>query len=228
MKDKMGEQISWGTVGGAILLVLYMSYHYGYSRGSSAPITPSNALPAEGADIDSLKAENAQLKEQWLATQQQYQITLEAKKNLEAYLMLVEKNNAAMTRDLAIVHTVKGPLEPKAEFKIAHFQIFPTQQTRTFRYMLLLTRQGPGSARSERGSVSMVIQGRMGKKLIFLPVKYEESVHIDGLGFQCQDVQELLGELTLPAQFEPMEVLFKIRTDEGGEQSQQVFPWQTA
>lgn len=225
MRSKMGQPLSWGTIAGGMLLMLYISYHFGFSRGHTHGSEQPVEIAVEPQELQRLKAENAQLKQHVMAIEQQFEIVEAAKKNLEQYLQIVEKNNTEMTQDLAIVHSVKKTQPAKAALKIAHFQLFPTEHPQTFRYMLLLSREALG-AYASRGTVSMTIQGRVGAKLIFLPVKYEDAVQVNGLAFQCQDFQELSGELSLPAQFEPMEVLFKLRTDQGEELPQQVFPWQ--
>lgn len=225
-------QLSWGTVIGVLLLGLYLSYQYGYSQGQSAENHPA-PLPAKEAELVArLKTENTEFKQRWLATEQQYQTTLEAKIQLENYLKTMEKNNARMTRDMALNPMPLPASTPpstapttKATFNVTHFQIFPTYEANSFRYMLLLTRKTQSSD-FVTGVVSMTIQGRMGNKLIFIPVKYGEHNEIDGLAFHCQEFQELSGELTLPEGFEPMEVILKVQIPGGIAHKQQIFPWQ--
>jgi hypothetical protein len=74
----------------------------------------------------------------------------------------------------------------------------------------------------------MTILGRIGKKSIFLPVRYENSVKVDGLGFKLRDFHEFAGELSLPAGFIPEAVSFKIASENGKLNTQQQFPWKIA
>ena len=146
----------------------------------------------------------------------------EAKKNLADYLKLLQKNNAQLTKDMAIYHHVNGALPKRQSLQISGFQIFNTTKTNTFRYSILLAKQ-QSTTDIIQGTLNMTILGRLGKKSIFLPVRYENSVKVDGLSFKLKDFHEFAGELTLPAGFVPDEVSFKIATNHG--KLTQEYPW---
>jgi hypothetical protein len=104
------------------------------------------------------------------------------------------------------------------------FQVYPTPDPQTFRYSIVLSKTENAHAMVQ-GAVTMVIVGNIGEKVIFLPVKYENSGREDGLGFQFHHLQELSGELTLPPEFVAKEVLVKANFDQDLAAFEQAFPW---
>lgn len=218
-------QISWGTIIGVLLLSLYLSYQFGFVRGQSADHHEPVSFHSDAQTITRLQTENAALKKQQETATQQLQAAVAAQTKLTEYLKVVEKNNAEMARDLALSHTAKAPVTPKVFMHISNFKVLPTMDAKTFRYLLTVSRDVPGTD-PVKGIVNMTLHGRVGNKMLFIPVKYGDNVQFNGLAFDCVETQDLSGELSLPAQFEPLEVILQVQIPDGLNHQQQSFAWQ--
>lgn len=169
--------------------------------------------------------ENADLVKKLNSAERNFQIQLEAKKNLVNHLKILQDYNAELTQNMSLYQTVAGtPSRSKQGVLVKNFQVHPASEPQTFRYSVLLAKKVSGQEMVQ-GAVSMVITGKIGDKSILLPVKYVNSGREDGLPFQFQHFQELSGELGLPKDFIAQEVLFKIKPDKGLPSLRQQFPW---
>lgn len=218
--------LSWGTIAGIGLLALYLCYQFGFVRGQAADNPGTVTFHSDSQTITQLKAENAALTQKQAEMAAELQSLQAQKEQLEVYLMEVKKNNAQMARDLALTFTPKETVTAKAFMHISDFKVYPTSHPQTYRYVFSVTRDIP-STQKIKGVVQMTLQGRVGNKMLFIPVKYDDNSESNGLQFECAASQNLSGELTLPAQFEPLKVVLQVHIPGGLIHQQQSFAWAT-
>ncbi len=136
----------------------------------------------------------------------------------------MQEHNAELTQNIALYQTVKGTPFPQQGVLIKTFQITSASEPQSFRYSVVLAKKSSGQE-LVHGAVTMVIMGKIEDKAILLPVKYVDSGREDGLAFQFRHFQELKGELGLPKNFIPEEIVLRITPDTGAAPVQQSFPW---
>lgn len=174
--------------------------------------------------INVLTEENVRIQKELIIAKRNFEIESEAKKNLGSYLRTLQANNAELSHHMNLYQTVSGVMPIKQGVQIKNFQIFPNGQENSYRYLVVLSKQF-ASAEHIDGIVTMVIVGKVGDKTTLLPVKYVNSGSDDGLSFKFRYLQELSGELTLPAQFVAHGVLVTVKPSRGWVSVQQQFPW---
>lgn len=218
------RRVSLGTLFGIITAVLYISYKAGYSSAMLA----GRELVQESAQlkntVSQLQSENATFREKLTVLEREFQIQIETKKHLGNHLKVLQDQNAEITRDLALYHSIAGTPAVGQGLQLKAFQVFTTDDPRTFRYLLILSKQAEPKKYAE-GAVKMTILGRAGNKPIQLSVKYVDSSREDGLAFKFKHFQELTGELSFPTNFVPESVLFQVDPDKEWPHFQEQFPW---
>lgn len=217
------RRLSLGTCLVGMVLASVISYKTGQSHGVVIVSDDPNG-PSLHEQIQSLKAQNGDLKHLLAHAERNYHIQMEAKKNLGEHLKTLQKHNAELTQNVMLYQSVTGTRLTQQSVNIKAFQVYPTATKNAFRYLVVLTKEMSGRELIQ-GGVSMTIIGRIGEQPIFLPVKYVNSGRQDGLAFRFRHFQELSGELSFPEHFVPEEVLFKVRPDKGAAALEQKMPW---
>lgn len=220
------KSASWGALLLIVILLPYFCYKMGYVRGSAISFTSNEDISLLKENMEQLQSENLRYKEELSIAEQNYQIQLEAKKNLAEYLKSLQLHNSELSQNMALYQTVtsKTPIDLKAQIKA--FYLFPTTSPDTFRYSVMLSKST--GTEYTQGVVTMVIKGMIGVKPISLSVKYVDSNRNDGLAFKFRHFQELTGELTLPESFIPAEVVVKVSSDKAGTPVIEQYPWVVA
>src|SRR5579872_841185 len=154
------------SVGSMVILVVaagFISYKYGLKKSKQDVVILQEQIATH-------LAEKTKLQEELKLTQQNYQIQLEAKKNLAAHIKSLQDHNSELAQNMNLYDAVTGKSElPGVEMKT--FQIYPTGDAQTYRYSIVLSKMDNAQSMIQ-GALSLVIVGNIGEKVIFLPVKY--------------------------------------------------------
>ncbi len=217
------RRVTLGTCLACMALAAIVSYKTGVSRGVVIVGDDPNGMSLH-EQLQSLKAQNADLKRHLVHMERNYHIQVEAKKNLAEHLKTLQQHNSELTQNVTLYQSVTGTRLTQQSVNIKAFQVYPTATKNAFRYLVVLTKEMSGRELIQ-GGVSMTIIGRIGEQPIFLPVKYVNSGRQDGLAFRFRHFQELSGELSFPENFVPEEVLFKVKPDKGAVPLEQKMPW---
>lgn len=220
----LGNRVSLGTCVILLVIVGVVTYRAGLKAkpvASQSIETKSSALEQQ---VQKLTEENIRIQKELIIAKHNFEIESEAKKNLGSYLRTLQENNAELAQHMNLYQTVSGVMPVKQGVQIKNFQIFPNGQEHNYRYLVVLSKQF-ASAEYIDGLVTMVIVGKVDDRTTLLPVKYVNSGSEEGLSFKFRYLQELSGELTLPAQFVPHGVLVTLKPERGWPSVQQQFPW---
>lgn len=218
------RRISLGTCLVGIFISALLSYKAGQSRGAIILNDDPKTGQSVHQQLQSLQTQNADLKQRLVHAERNYQIQVEAKKNLGEHLRVLQQQNTELSHHMTLYQTVTGTQLAQQSVKINAFQVYPTATKNAYRYLVVLSKEVSGRELIQ-GGVSMTIVGKIGEQPIFLPVKYVNSGRHDGLAFRFRHFQELSGELSFPEHFIPEEVLFKIKPDKGAVALEQKMPW---
>ncbi len=215
-KKRAQLPISFGTLIVLFVIGLYLSYNAGLSRSGKAP--------QDEKSIAQLKKHNNQLQQALVALERDYEIQTQAQKSLAHYLKMLQQHNSELTHDVALYQTMTGTAAASQKLHIMTFQVFSTDSTAKFRYLLVLGKQ-TSAQRYAQGTVMMTIVGKIGQNTVYLPVKYIDSAKNEGLAFKFRHFQELTGEITFPEGFVPESVLLQVEQHKYGSPFQKQFSW---
>ena len=226
LKHRPRRKVTFGTLFGIIAIVLFVSYNAGYLSGKT---TQPSQLPDTTHISDTmaqLQKENSELQNELLSAKQNYEIQVQAQKNLNNDLIVLQQKNTELTRDMALYQSLAKSPSHTQGVEIKSFQIFQGEEPNSYRYLIILSKQVAPQT-FVHGALRMVIYGKMGDRKVELPVKYVDSTRADGLGFKFRHLQELAGELSFPDQFVPEGVQFSVIPDKDWPQFQRHFSWVT-
>lgn len=200
-------RLSFGTCAVAMLLAGALGYKMGAETLSFPGLSQTKVV-----------------RQQLSQLQRKYNIEVEAKKNLAEHLKSLQQQHAELANSMSLFQNITGMRFNQTAVKIKAFQVFPSANPNTYRYLVVLAKERSGDELST-GSVALTIQGKIGEQSILLPVKYVNSGKPNGLGFKFRHFQELNGELSFPDRFVPEEIHFKVMADNNMLPVEQTIPW---
>lgn len=168
-------------------------------------------------------ASNEDYKQQYLQAEQRYQIQLKAKEALAEHVKALEKQHIEMAQKLSLFEGLTQNDVRIPGIKIKAVQLFSTDKPQHFRYRIVLAKDHTDAV-SVQGVVQMVLIGKLADQLVHMPVNYGQS--LQGERFEFRYVQELKGEISLPAGLDPHEIIFTVTRDQSPEIEKYRYPWQ--
>jgi hypothetical protein len=218
------------TVVGAILAIFVLTamaaYRYGYyqtlSRHGDALAERDSLL----RQVEELDGRNMQLQQQIVNLDQSTSVDKEALTSVQGTIVSLREQISQLEEDVLFYKQILSPENAETGLVIGQLDLIQTGTDRTIRYRLELKQQG-NNERAISGHVNVNILGQQDGEEISIPLR-ALSASIAGLDIKLQFryFQNIEGELSIPAGFEPQKVqILAVAQGENAKTVQKSFGW---
>ena len=206
-----GRQALLSTVGLLILAgAIWMAFEYGqwqqiYARMSAIARFDNNN---EGSiqQLESLKKENAELKQRATILERAAQIDKEADDRLKEHIRKLQDEAYALREELAFYRKVVGNDKDADGLRVQALRMSPTSDPGRFQYRLVLTNLNKDDKVTD-GEATIEVAGKAdGQAQRFMVTTMREGTRTANLAFSFVHFFSLEGDVTLPAGLVPESV----------------------
>tara|TARA_R110002110_G_scaffold271566_1_gene486906 strand:- start:4982 stop:5836 length:855 start_codon:yes stop_codon:yes gene_type:complete len=203
-----------------------VSYRTGFHQGVEQWLKLTSKIHQMTAQQEAQRQQSFVLNKQLSSLQQKHAIQKVEYQKLSEQVKQLFNENAELKEDNLLYQHIMGKPHPKRGLAVQRLQLYPTQNTNTFQYQLMLI-STLTHKKLIQGHVEVVVRGKIGGKEISMLTKYLPTNNAEtSLAFKFKDFQELSGEMILPNGFEPKSVMVHIKpTQQVKLARQQIFPW---
>jgi hypothetical protein len=197
----------------AVLGVLLLTFWVGKKYGSNVSYKEADKVFAQMKfNLAQKQAENNSLAQQLAMNTQQVLLQEETLLNLRAYVEGLQSEHASMIQDANIYQSIMQDKSKTSNLTIRKFKLYATPNNKTVRYSLILSKIGV-SDDIANGNVDLAVHGKLGDKLLSLPVKHFNLPEENSLNYNFKQFQELSGELSIPDNFIPTHVSVRVHPE---------------
>jgi hypothetical protein len=221
--------VHWAAfAAGAMLLALigWLAWQQGRVSGGYDSTVADRERREANAQIDVLQRENARLNVQVAELEMARQLDREAYGQIERTLAELQAQLSSQGGDLAFYRSIVSPADGIQGLRIHRFEVAPGAQPREFKLVLTLI-QAMRHETLASGLVQIALAGLTANR----PTRHTVGELLGRpraqLPFSFRYFQTIEQIVTLPADFEPLEVEIEVRSTKLRAPVRQTFPWKS-
>ena len=208
----------------ALALVAWVAWHQGRLSGGYDSTVVDRERREARAQVDVLQRENARLNVQVAELEMARQLDREAYGQVERTLAELQAQLSSQGGDLAFYRSIVSPADGIQGLRIHRFGVSPGADPRAFKLALTLI-QAMRHESVASGLVQITLAGLTANR----PSRHTLGELLGRpraqLPFSFRYFQTIEQNVTLPADFEPLEVEIEVRSSKLKSPVRQTFPW---
>ena len=211
---------------GALVFVAWLALHQGRLSGGYDSEAVDRERREARAQVEVLQRENARLNVQVAELEMARQLDREAYGQIERTLADLQAQLSAQGGDLAFYRSIVSPADGIQGLRIHRFEVSPGAAPHEFKLALTLI-QAMRHESVASGLVQVALAGLTANR----PSRYTLGELLGRpraqLPFSFRYFQTIEQNVTLPADFEPLEVEIEVRSSKLKSPVRQTFPWKS-
>lgn len=213
-----------------LLLALPAAYFAGYWQSERRVGEVLGQARVQAEQLQLRSAELDQLRRRQAVMESGASLAQQAGEQNRQTIKLLEEQIFQLQQELATYKDVVAPASSREGLQIRSFELQSTQDSRRFRFKILLSRVG-SDAQALQGSLQVELRGLLkGKHASLSLAELGAALPADGLGFAFRHFQAIpegagFAELLLPEGFEPQEVRVLARVEGQRQPLERSFRW---
>lgn len=220
---------TWWAIGGfmAVLLVAALgAYFFGYyqtlARNGDA-LAQRNALLEQ---VDQLESSNTALQDQVLSLEQSASLDKEALNSVQRTIVSLREQISQLEEDVLFYKQIVSPGNEETGLMIGQLDLVRRDEAGGIRYRLELKQQGNNDD-VITGHVNVNVLGQQEGQEVSIPLRsLSDSIDDLDIKLQFRYFQNIEGELSLPAGFEPQKVqILAVAEGDNAKTVQKSFGW---
>jgi hypothetical protein len=220
---------TWWAIGGfmAVLLVAALgAYFFGYyqtlARNGDA-LAQRNALLEQ---VDQLESSNTALQDQVLSLEQSASLDKEALNSVQRTIVSLREQISQLEEDVLFYKQIVSPGNEETGLMIGQLDLVRRDEAGGIRYRLELKQQGNNDD-VITGHVNVNVLGQQEGQEVSIPLRsLSDSIEDLDIKLQFRYFQNIEGELSLPAGFEPQKVqILAVAEGDNAKTVQKSFGW---
>ena len=223
-RPSAGQWVSIAAAAIALGLVAWLAWDRGRLSGGYDSAAVDREHREARARIDVLERENARLNVQVAELEMARQLDREAYGQIERTLAELQAQLSSQGGDLAFYRSIVSPADGIQGLRIHRFEISPGAGPREFKLALTLI-QAMRHESLASGLVQIALAGLTANR----PTRHTVGELLDRpraqLPFSFRYFQTIEQNVTLPADFQPLEVEIEVRSSKLRAPVRQIFPW---
>lgn len=192
-----------------VIWAVWMVFDIGRKRAGHDSEESSRQVAILELRVEQLKEENRQLREKAAFLEHGKTIDRQAHGQVEKALSDAQAEVAELKQQLHFYQSIVSPEDAAEGVQIQAFAFEPGATPTTLRYKLTLI-QGPSRAKRVQGAVTFSIDGETEGGDTGLGLMELTSEKTSRLNYDFKYYQNFQGDITLPADFKPAQVVVKV------------------
>lgn len=216
------------AVTGVLILGGWFLYNYGYIQSGYQESQAEHEIIRLRERLAYLEKQNQLLASQVATLARGSQIEKTAAGDVQGALNDMEGEMLELKEELSFYRSIVSPSKMKAGLHIQTLQLEKGETAHEVLYKLVLT-QVRGNNQLTRGVVSLVLKGQQGGEEKMLALSDLSDSTDNDIKFSFKYFQSVEGALRIPTDFQPSEILIKVKPSRKNQESvEKTYAWTSA